>query len=59
MTDQTKLELIKSFAYGATVESLAEDEGMDIEELGKFFEENIDEIEARKTDLVEEEWVNE
>lgn len=56
MTEQTKLELIKSFAYGATPESLNEVGRLTIQEAEAFQKENAAEIEAKKKELEEGGW---
>ena len=53
MTEQTKLELIKSFAYGATPESLNEVGRLTIQEAEAFQKEHAAEIEAKKKELEE------
>lgn len=56
MTEQTKLELIKSFAYGATPESLNEVGRLTIQEAEAFRKENAAEIEEKKKELEEGGW---
>lgn len=56
MTEQTKLELIKSFAYGATAESLNEIGRLTIPEAETFRKEHAAEIEAKKKELEEGGW---
>lgn len=51
MTEQTIKELVKSFAYGATAESLAEIGRFSADELKKFETEHTAEIEAKKAEL--------
>ena len=54
MTEQTKSELIKAFAYGATPESL--NEVLTIQEAETFQKEHAAEIEAKKKELEEGGW---
>ena len=56
MTEQTKLELIKSFAYGATAEDITAVGRMELEDTKKFLEENKEEIEKKKAELKEGGW---
>ncbi|WP_371296868.1 hypothetical protein [Ruminococcus sp.] len=56
MTEQTKLELIKSFAYGATPQSLNEVGRLTIQEAEAFQKENAAEIEEKKKELTEGGW---
>ena len=56
MTEQTKLELIKSFAYGATPESLNEVGRLTIQEAEAFQKENAAEIEEKKKELAAGGW---
>lgn len=56
MTEQTKLELIKSFAYGATPESLNEVGRLTIPEAETFQKEHAAEIKAKKKELEEGGW---
>lgn len=56
MTEQTKLELIKSFAYGATPESLNEVGRLTIQEAEAFQKEYATEIEEKKKELTAGGW---
>lgn len=56
MTDQTKKELIKSFAYGAGPEELAAIGRMTKEEANSFRNEHSAEIEKKRIQLQEEGW---
>ena len=56
MTEQTKSELIKSFAYGATPESLNKVGRLTIPEAEKFQKEYADEIDAKKKELTDGGW---
>lgn len=56
MTEQTKSELIKAFAYGATLESLNEVGRLTIQEAETFQKEHAAEIEAKKKELEEGGW---
>lgn len=56
MTEQTKLELIKSFAYGATPESLNEVGRLSISEAEEFQSKYAAEIEAKQQELSEGGW---
>lgn len=51
MTEQTLKEIIKSYAYGITVEQVAENEGMSIEEARKIKEEHKEAIAEREEQL--------
>ena len=51
MTEQTKSELIKAFAYGATPESLNEVGRLTIPEAETFKKEHAEEIEQKKKEL--------
>ena len=56
MTEQTKLELIKSFAYGATPESLNSVGRLTIPEAEEFQKTYAEEIEKKKKELEEGGW---
>lgn len=56
-TDETKQELIKSFAYDYTAEQIAELEEITVEEANQFATENAKAIEAKKTALKEGGWL--
>lgn len=56
MTDQTKNELIKAFAYGATPESLNEVGRLTIPEAEEFLKGHATEIENKKKELEEGGW---
>lgn len=56
-TDETKSEIIKSFAYGYSVEKIAENEEITVEEATAFQEDNKDAIEDMKKYLKEEGWI--
>lgn len=56
MTEQTKLELIKSFAYGATPESLNAVGRLTIQEAEEFQNEHADKIEEKKKELTDGGW---
>lgn len=56
-TDETKQELIKSFAYGYTAEQIAEMEEITVEEATQFATENAEAIESKKSELKEDGWL--
>ena len=56
-TDETKQELIKSFAYDYTAEQIAELEEITVEEANQFAIENAKAIEAKKAELKEGGWL--
>lgn len=56
MTEETIKELIKAFAYGKTVDQVAEAEDMAVDEATAFKSEHATEIEERKALLKEEGW---
>ena len=56
MTEQTKNELIKAFAYGATSESINEVGRLTIPEAETFLKEHATEIENKKKELEEGGW---
>lgn len=56
-TDETKQELIKSFAYDYTAEQIAELEEITVEEANQFATENAKAIEAKKAALKEGGWL--
>lgn len=56
MTEQTKNELIKAFAYGATPESLNEVGRLSISEAEEFKSKYAAEIEAKQHELSEGGW---
>lgn len=56
-TDETKQELIKSFAYDYTAEQIAELEEITVEEANQFATENAKAIEAKKSALKEGGWL--
>ena len=56
-TDETKQELIKSFAYDYTAEQIAELEEITVEEANQFAIENAKAIEAKKAALKEGGWL--
>lgn len=56
-TDETKQELIKSFAYDYTAEQIAELEEITVEEANQFAIENAEAIEAKKAALKEGGWL--
>lgn len=56
MTEQTKSELIKAFAYGATPESLNEVGRLTTPEAEAFKNEHADEIEVKKKELTDGGW---
>lgn len=56
MTEQTKNELIKAFAYGATPESLNEVGRLTISEAEDFQSKYAAEIEAKQRELSEGGW---
>lgn len=57
MTEQTKKEIIKSFAYGYTSEKVADVYEIDKEAAAQFEKENVAEIEAKKAELKEAGWM--
>lgn len=56
MTEQSIMELVKAFAYGATPESLAEVGRINLEEAQKFEKDHVKEIEHKKAELKAGEW---
>lgn len=56
-TDETKQELIKSFAYGYTAEQIAEMEEITVDEANQFATENAEAIESKKSELKEDGWI--
>lgn len=56
-TDETKQELIKSFAYGYTAEQIAEMEEITVDEANQFATENAEAIESKKSELKEDGWL--
>ncbi|MCD7918662.1 MAG: hypothetical protein LUG45_01005 [Clostridiales bacterium] len=56
MTEETKCEIIKAFAYGYTVEEVAELEEMPLEDAIVFEKANANEIEEKKAELREAGW---
>lgn len=57
MTEQTIKEIVKSFAYGFTVEQVAENENITVEEAESFMKEHSSDIESKKSDLKEGGWI--
>lgn len=53
MTEQTKLEIIKAFAYGYTSEEVAEVQGMSLDEAKAFEKENENAILEKMLELKE------
>lgn len=53
MTSQTKLEIIKAFAYGKTAEEIAEVRGITLEEANAFQRENEKAIATKRAELKE------
>ena len=53
MTEQTKLEIIKAFAYGHSAEEVAEVQGMSVDEARAFERDNEDAILEKMLDLKE------
>ena len=58
-TDEQKQEIIKSLAYGYTAEQIADNEGVEVDVVAKFAEENADAVEEMKSYLKEEGWLDE
>ncbi len=56
MTEETKREIIKAFAYGYTVEEVAELEEMPLEDAIVFEKAYANEIEEKKAELREAGW---
>lgn len=56
MTDETKSEIIKAFAYGFTPEEVAQSEGMTLEDAKAFKIANVSAITERENLLKEEGW---
>ena len=56
-TDETKSEIIKSFAYGLSTEEVAKNEEISVEEATAFQEDNKNAIEDMKKYLKEEGWI--
>ncbi|MCD8143489.1 MAG: hypothetical protein LUD83_09500 [Clostridiales bacterium] len=56
MTEETRKELIKAFAYGYTVEEVAELEEMPLEDAVAFEKANANDIDAKRVELVESGW---
>ena len=48
MTEQTVKEIIKSFAYGLSAKEISDNEGTSLENMQKFAEEHVAEIEQKK-----------
>ncbi|MCD7828896.1 MAG: hypothetical protein LUG58_00475 [Clostridiales bacterium] len=57
MTEETKKEIIKAFAYDYTPEEVAEMEGMTVEEATAFREENMAAIAEKAEELSEAGWL--
>lgn len=57
MTEETKCEIVKAFAYGYTPEEVAEMEGMTVKEATDFREENMTAIMEKEADLQEAGWM--
>ena len=57
MTEERATEIIKSFAYGMTVEQVADVEEMSAEEARAFEAEHTEEIEAKKEELRGGGWI--
>lgn len=53
MTEQTKLEIIKAFAYGISAEQVAEVQGMTLDEAKAFEKDNEDVILEKMLELKE------
>lgn len=53
MTTQTKLEIIKAFAYGKTAEEVAAVTGMTLDEATTFKSENMKAIDKKRAELKE------
>lgn len=56
MTEQTVKEMIKSFAYGATPQSLAAVGRMNAEDAEKLQKDHAEEIEAKRSELKGDGW---
>lgn len=56
MTNQQIKEIVKSFAYGYTVEQVSEIEGISLEEANKFKEDHAQEIVLKSEALKEGGW---
>lgn len=56
-TDETKSEIIKSFAYGYSAKQVAENEEITVEEATAFQEDNKEAIEEMEKYLKEEGWI--
>jgi len=56
MTNQQIKEIVKSFAYGYTVEQVSDIEDISLEDAKKFQENHASEIEAKKVELKEGGW---
>lgn len=48
MNEETRLELIKAFAFGMSLEDIANEAGISIEEAEQFRVDNADEIDERR-----------
>lgn len=48
MNEETRLELIKAFAFGMPLEDIANEAGVSIEEAEQFRVNNADEIDERR-----------
>lgn len=57
MTEQTKREIVKSFAYGMDAKEVSTAYGISFEESGKFAEEHSAEITEKKHQLNREGWM--
>ena len=53
MTDQTKLEIIKAFAYGKSAEEVADIQGISLDEAKSFEKDNEDAILEKMFELKE------
>lgn len=51
MTNQQIKEIVKSFAYGYSVEQVSDIEDISLEDAKKFQEDHASEIEAKKAEL--------
>ena len=56
MTNQQIKEIVKSFAYGYSVEQVSDIEDISLEDAKKFQEDHASEIEAKKVELKEGGW---
>ena len=57
MSNETKVELVKAFAYGMSAKEVADVEDMDESDVQSFASENASAIAERKAALKEQGWM--